>query len=311
MHFPLNAAQTADTLLPLQVTYGANYIECDTAVSKDFLPVCRHSQCDLHTTTNVLFNATLAAKCSVPFTPAVLNTTTGAIITPVNVLCCTYDFTFAEYNSLCAVQDLGSGYSGAQTVQEYFSVGPPAFRSGAFDTYNSVNGACLAKPGTLDAMCRGIVTAGGRNCIPEQKVCDLLCQAKLIAANPTKLGNLGCTVYCQALINAWSDVIVGTLNSITNNNNNITKPGAPLASVGPPGWVLQTFELNVAQYVMGRYPNNAVICFLYQLNGANLATTQAGSSPHKKPQHCPCLLCTRSSWPGSQRPQRGKRCRCN
>ncbi len=48
---------------------GAGVIECDVTFTKDRQLVCRHSQCDLHTTTNILSVPALAAKCSQPFTP--------------------------------------------------------------------------------------------------------------------------------------------------------------------------------------------------------------------------------------------------
>ena len=43
---------------------GAGIIECDVTFTKDRELVCRHSQCDLHTTTNILTVPELAAKCS-------------------------------------------------------------------------------------------------------------------------------------------------------------------------------------------------------------------------------------------------------
>ena len=46
---------------------GAGMIECDVTFTKDRQLVCRHSQCDLHTTTNILSVPALAAKCSQPF----------------------------------------------------------------------------------------------------------------------------------------------------------------------------------------------------------------------------------------------------
>ena len=46
---------------------GAGVIECDVTFTKDRQLVCRHSQCDLHTTTNILAVPELAAKCSQPF----------------------------------------------------------------------------------------------------------------------------------------------------------------------------------------------------------------------------------------------------
>ena len=49
---------------------GAGVVECDVTFTKDKALVCRHSQCDLHTTTNILYIPALANKCTTPFTPA-------------------------------------------------------------------------------------------------------------------------------------------------------------------------------------------------------------------------------------------------
>jgi hypothetical protein len=49
---------------------GAGILECDVTFTQDRQLVCRHSQCDLHTTTNILAVPELAAKCSAPFSPA-------------------------------------------------------------------------------------------------------------------------------------------------------------------------------------------------------------------------------------------------
>src|SRR5204863_266333 len=49
---------------------GAGVIECDVTFTKDRQLVCRHSQCDLHTTTDILARPELAAKCSQGFSPA-------------------------------------------------------------------------------------------------------------------------------------------------------------------------------------------------------------------------------------------------
>src|ERR1700754_1534829 len=43
---------------------GAGVIECDVTFTKDRQLVCRHAQCDLHTTTTILARQELAAKCS-------------------------------------------------------------------------------------------------------------------------------------------------------------------------------------------------------------------------------------------------------
>ena len=50
------------------VLMGAGVVECDVTFTKDRQLVCRHAQCDLHTTTNILAVPELAAKCSEPFT---------------------------------------------------------------------------------------------------------------------------------------------------------------------------------------------------------------------------------------------------
>jgi len=72
---------------------GAGILECDVSFTGDRGLVCRHSLCDLHTTTDILLRPALAKKCTVPFTPA--NGTA-----PANALCCTSDITMAECESL-------------------------------------------------------------------------------------------------------------------------------------------------------------------------------------------------------------------
>ncbi|HAG93749.1 MAG: glycerophosphodiester phosphodiesterase [Pseudomonadales bacterium] len=93
-------------------TQGAGIIECDVTFTKDKQLVCRHSQCDLHTTTNILDIPELAAKCSVPFTPA--DPLSG---TPAQASCCTSDITLAEFKSLCGKMDAFN--PAATTAQEY------------------------------------------------------------------------------------------------------------------------------------------------------------------------------------------------
>jgi glycerophosphoryl diester phosphodiesterase len=82
---------------------GAGILECDVTFTKDKELVCRHAQCDLHTTTNILATA-LAAKCRVPFTPAVLNAD-GSVQTAARVQCCTSDLTLDEFRTLRGKMD--------------------------------------------------------------------------------------------------------------------------------------------------------------------------------------------------------------
>ena len=78
---------------------GAGIIECDVTFTKDLQLVCRHSQCDLHTTTNIL-DTPLASKCSEPFSPADASTGKKA-----SAKCCTSDITLAEFRTLKGKMD--------------------------------------------------------------------------------------------------------------------------------------------------------------------------------------------------------------
>ena len=105
---------------------GAGIIECDVTFTKDRQLVCRHSQCDLHTTTNILAVPELAAKCTQPFKPA--DPATG---TPASAMCCTSDITLDEFKSLCGKMD---GFNpNATSVQEYMA-GTPDFRTDLYST---------------------------------------------------------------------------------------------------------------------------------------------------------------------------------
>jgi len=105
---------------------GAGIVECDVTFTKDRQLVCRHSQCDLHTTTNILAVPELAAKCSQPFTPA-----DPATATPASALCCTSDITLAEFKSLCGKMD---GFNPNATTVEQFMAGTPDFRTDLYAT---------------------------------------------------------------------------------------------------------------------------------------------------------------------------------
>ncbi len=83
---------------------GAGIIECDVTFTADKELVCRHSQCDLHATTNILATP-LAAKCSKPFTPAVFDNITGELISPASAQCCTSDITLSEFKTLKGKMD--------------------------------------------------------------------------------------------------------------------------------------------------------------------------------------------------------------
>jgi len=99
---------------------GAGIVECDVTFTSDRQLVCRHSQCDLHTTTNIL-ETDLAKKCSAPFIPA--DPASGR---PAMAQCCTSDITLDEFKSLKGKMDASNEF--AQTVTEYLN-GTSSFRT--------------------------------------------------------------------------------------------------------------------------------------------------------------------------------------
>lgn len=118
---PLVAPEETEASWAVGAESGAGYLECDVSVTSDLDFVCRHGTCDLHTTTDLIANhPNLNAKCTRPFVP-------GSGVAPI---CCTYDFTVAELEQLCAVMDAEHGNASAITRQGYWT-GPPGFRSGA------------------------------------------------------------------------------------------------------------------------------------------------------------------------------------
>lgn len=90
---------------------GAGILECDVTFTKDKELVCRHSQNDLHTTTNVLATD-LTANCTAAFTPA-----SGG--NPASAECRTSDLTLDEFKSLRGKMD--SADKTAQSVEDYLN----------------------------------------------------------------------------------------------------------------------------------------------------------------------------------------------
>ena len=109
---------------------GAGILECDVTFTKDRELVCRHSQCDLHTTTDILAIPELAAKCTQPFVPADLESGT-----PASAKCCTSDITLAEFKSLCGKMDAYN--PNATTVEEYMDA-TPSWRTDLYATCGTV-----------------------------------------------------------------------------------------------------------------------------------------------------------------------------
>jgi glycerophosphoryl diester phosphodiesterase len=108
---------------------GAGIQECDVTFTKDRQLVCRHDQCDLHTTTNILATP-LAKMCSQPFSPAEFDAS-GRRTKAASALCCTSDLSVAEYKTLKGKMDASN--PNARTVAEYLG-GTANWRTDLYST---------------------------------------------------------------------------------------------------------------------------------------------------------------------------------
>ncbi|HRX72317.1 MAG TPA: glycerophosphodiester phosphodiesterase family protein [Candidatus Competibacteraceae bacterium] len=93
----LQFPEHSDVAYMAGIRMGAGIVECDVTFTKDGVLVCRHSECDLATTTNIVATD-LNAKCTVPWTGPV----DGAHPAPQ---CCASDLTLGEFKSLKAKMD--------------------------------------------------------------------------------------------------------------------------------------------------------------------------------------------------------------
>ena len=94
---------------------GAGIVECDVTFTRDKELVCRHSQCDLHTTTNIVATE-LGQQCRQPFAPAVYNAD-GTLASPASAQCCTSDITLAQFKTLKGKMDASD--PAATTPEQY------------------------------------------------------------------------------------------------------------------------------------------------------------------------------------------------
>lgn len=103
---------------------GAGIVECDVTFTADRQLVCRHSQADLATTTNILATP-LASTCIVPFTPATFDGD-GNRLTNATATCRTSEITLAEFKTLQGKMDARD--ADAATVEEFLG-GTAEFRT--------------------------------------------------------------------------------------------------------------------------------------------------------------------------------------
>ncbi len=117
---------------------GAGIVECDVTFTGDRQLVCRHSQDDLHMTTNILATP-LAAKCSAGFSPAQGERQASA-------RCRTSDLTLAEFLTLAGKME--SADTAATTIAGYLG-GTAAWRT---DLYAAGGGTVVSHAQSIALM---------------------------------------------------------------------------------------------------------------------------------------------------------------
>lgn len=110
MQFPEHTKESYEAAAKM----GAGIVECDVTFTKDRELVCRHAQCDLHTTTNIL-ETSLAQSCSVP--PEF--DSEGNLVNAADIKCCTSDITLAEFKTLKGKMDAAN--KSATSIAEYMN----------------------------------------------------------------------------------------------------------------------------------------------------------------------------------------------
>ena len=106
---------------------GAGILECDVTFTSDGELVCRHAQCDLHTTTNIV-ETNLRDKCTVP---PQFDAVTDELLNGPDVRCCASDLTLNEFKSLCGKMD--TSVANAATVEEFLG-GTANWRTDLYST---------------------------------------------------------------------------------------------------------------------------------------------------------------------------------
>ena len=104
---PLQFPEHSDVSYRAAAVMGAGVNECDVSFTKDGELVCRHSECDLHTTTDIVATP-LNAQCTVPWSGPGQNPAPK---------CCTSDLTLSQFKSLKPKMDAAN--PAASTAQGY------------------------------------------------------------------------------------------------------------------------------------------------------------------------------------------------
>jgi len=106
---PLQFPEHSDIGYRAAARMGAGVVECDVTFTQDGALVCRHSECDLATTTNIVATP-LNDQCTVPWTGPI----DQGYPAPE---CCTSDLTVAEFKTLEAKMEASD--PNASTPEDY------------------------------------------------------------------------------------------------------------------------------------------------------------------------------------------------
>ena len=120
---------------------GAGIVECDVTFTSDKELVCRHSQADLATTTNILVTP-LASTCIEPFSPAEFDVD-GNRTKAASATCRTSEITLDEFKSLKGKMDAADRDA---TTPEQFLGGTADFRT---DLY-AANGTLMSHAESIE-----------------------------------------------------------------------------------------------------------------------------------------------------------------
>ncbi|MEM7170172.1 MAG: glycerophosphodiester phosphodiesterase family protein [Pseudomonadota bacterium] len=115
---------------------GAGILECDVTFTKDQALVCRHAQCDLHDTTDIVLRPDLSAKCTIP--PAV-DPATGVLLNGRQIKCCSSDLTLAEFKTLVGKRGYSEKSGVTRSEYVYGSTASPSDLSAAKGTVLSLD----------------------------------------------------------------------------------------------------------------------------------------------------------------------------
>jgi glycerophosphoryl diester phosphodiesterase len=164
---------------------GAGILECDVTFTKDGQLVCRHDQCDLHTTTNILLTP-LATKCTQSFSPAEFDAS-GARTKAASALCCTSDLTLDEFKSLKGKMD---AFDPDATTPQQFQGGTATWRTDLYST----GGTLLSHKESIE-----LIRSLGAKFTPEFKGPNRNANLQVEAVFGSQ------AAYAQAMINDYKD----------------------------------------------------------------------------------------------------------